>query len=202
MLIQCTSTLVLRLGGHTIELLPVWEVWVEAVASIREAVNSYFSAHISEDAWDLRLLDGITFLTLSIVRVSSLSGQFSLVKIEQVVMSSDENKSPRSCGFNFSLIKAFWPLINDEVGILFDESFLNGTLLRSFSSYFLALIPKVESPFSLGDYRLILLLGCLYKMMAKVRAARLGGVIDSLVLENQSNFIKGIGCLWMGCFHE
>lgn len=119
------------------------------------------------------------------MRVSNLLSRFSLVEIEHVVLSSDENQSPGPSGFNFSFIKAFWPLTKDEMGILFEEYFLNGTLLRSFSSYFVALIPKVESPFSLGDYRSILLLGCMYKMMAKVLTTRLGGVIDSLVLDNQ-----------------
>jgi hypothetical protein len=57
-------------------------------------------------------------------------------------------------------------------------------------SYFLALIPKVSSPQALGDFRPISLLGCLYKMVAKVLVARLAKVIDSLVPNTQSAFVK------------
>lgn len=80
-----------------------------------------------------------------------LSGRFSL---EQVVLSCDGNKILGPDEFNFVFIKAFWPLIKVEVGrVLFDDFFTSGTLPKSFSSsYFLPLIPKVESPFTLGDY--------------------------------------------------
>jgi hypothetical protein len=65
------------------------------------------------------------------------------------------------------------------------------TLPKSLLPYFVALIPKVNSPFTLGDFRPISLLGCLYKLIAKVLAARLAKVMPSLVALNQSAFIKG-----------
>ncbi|KAK2369529.1 hypothetical protein QL285_082658 [Trifolium repens] len=55
----------------------------------------------------------------------------------------------------------------------------------------LSLIPKVTCPSSLGEFRPISLLGCLYKIVAKVLAARLAKVMDSLVATTQSAFIKG-----------
>jgi hypothetical protein len=64
---------------------------------------------------------------------------------------------------------------------MFDQFHGIGTLPHSFSSYFVTLIPKVNSPFSLGDFRPILLLGCLYKIVAKVLTARLARVMDGLV---------------------
>jgi hypothetical protein len=54
-----------------------------------------------------------------------------------------------------------------------------------------ALIPKINSPFSLGDFRPISLLGCLYKIIAKVLTARLEKVMDRLVESTQSAFLKG-----------
>jgi hypothetical protein len=58
-------------------------------------------------------------------------------------------------------------------------------------SFFLTLIPKVSSPQSLGDFRPISLLGCLYKLVAKVLTARLSKVIGVLIPNTQSAFIKG-----------
>jgi hypothetical protein len=49
----------------------------------------------------------------------------------------------------------------------------------------------VTCPSSLGEFRPISLLGCLYKIVAKVLAARLAKVMDSLVATTQSAFIKG-----------
>jgi hypothetical protein len=58
-------------------------------------------------------------------------------------------------------------------------------------SYFVTLIPKVNSPFGLGDFRPIYLLGSLYKLIAKVLASRLAKVMNSLIATTQSAFIKG-----------
>lgn len=124
-----------------VSALRVGDAWVEDVAGIRDAVTSFLTSHFSEAVLSLPTLDGIAFPSLSALQVSGLSGQFSREEIE-IVLSCDGNKSPRPDGFNFAFIKAFWPFIKDEVGILFDEFYSNGTLQKSFSSYFLGLIPK------------------------------------------------------------
>jgi hypothetical protein len=102
------------------------------------------------------------------------------VEIENVILNSDGNKSPGPDGFNFAIIKAFWGLLKGEVRILFDQFHGTARLPKSFSSYFVALIPKIPSPFSLGDFRPISLLGCLYKLVAKVLTSRLARVIYGL----------------------
>jgi len=54
-----------------------------------------------------------------------------------------------------------------------------------------SLIPKVPSPSTLGDFRLISLLGSLYKLLAKVLLDGLAPDMDKLISSNQSTFIKG-----------
>jgi len=49
----------------------------------------------------------------------------------------------------------------------------------------------VNSPRRLNDFRPISLVGCLYKVLAKVLANRLRSVGGSVVSESQSAFIKG-----------
>jgi hypothetical protein len=82
-------------------------------------------------------------------------------------------------------------LLKSEVRILFDQFYANASLPKSFSSYFVVLIPKVNSPLALNDFRPISLLGCLYKLVAKVLANRLAKVMDGLVNPSQSAFLKG-----------
>ncbi|MCI12774.1 LINE-1 reverse transcriptase like, partial [Trifolium medium] len=108
-----------------------------------------------------------------------------------IVKESDGNKSPGPDGFNFAFIKNCWDILKGEIRIMFDQFHGIGKLPKSLLSYFVALIPKVSSPFGLGDYRPISLLGCLYKLIAKVLAARLAKVMHSLISSNQSAFIKG-----------
>ena len=55
----------------------------------------------------------------------------------------------------------------------------------------MALIPKKSHPQSLNDYRPISLIGCMYKVIAKLLSNRLRSVMDELIDERQSAFIKG-----------
>ena len=52
------------------------------------------------------------------------------------------------------------------------------------------MIPKVESPQFLNDFRPISLVGSLYKILAKVLANRLRKVIGRVVSDVQSAFVK------------
>jgi hypothetical protein len=120
-----------------------------------------------------------------------LSNPFTLVEIEEVVKASDGNKSPGPDGYNFAFVKKFWYLLKGEVRIMFDQFHGNAILPKGMLSYFITLIPKVPSPSALGEFRPISLLGCLYKLIAKVLEGRLSKVMNSVVSTNQTTFIKG-----------
>ncbi|GAU48001.1 hypothetical protein TSUD_404780 [Trifolium subterraneum] len=140
---------------------------------------------------DRPTLDGIVFLGLLSHEVGGLTTPFSEVEIKEVVVNSDGNKSPGPGGFNFSFFKRFWDLLKDEVRIMFDQFFVSADQPCNFSSYFITLIPKVEVPHKIDDFRPISLIGSLYKLVSKVLARRLTLVMPSLISLNQSAFIKG-----------
>ncbi|PNX59439.1 cysteine-rich receptor-like protein kinase, partial [Trifolium pratense] len=62
-------------------------------------------------------------------------------------------------------------------------------LPKAITASFLALIPKKDHPQVLSDYRPICLVGCLYKIVSKVLAARLKQVLGKLISECQSAFL-------------
>jgi hypothetical protein len=104
-------------------------------------------------------LDGIDFPLIDDEANRVLVVPFSMEETEKVVMESDGNKSPGPDGFNFAFVKALWSLIKGEIRIMFDQFHGIGSLPKSLTSYFVALIPKINSPFALKDFRPISLLG-------------------------------------------
>ena len=54
-----------------------------------------------------------------------------------------------------------------------DEFIVNGVFPKGSNASFLALIPKVHDPQNLNEYRPISLVGCIYKIVAKLLARRL-----------------------------
>jgi hypothetical protein len=176
---------------NSISALQVDDVWLETPAAVRQAVVDYFSLKFSSVPWHRPKLDGVSFPTLSDADNRWLIRSFGIDEIEGVVKECDGNKSPGPDGFNFAFIKEMWSTLKGEIRILFDQFHGIGSLPKSFTSYFVALIPKINSPFSLGDFHLISLLGCIYKIIAKVLTARLARVTDHLVAQTQSAFLKG-----------
>ncbi|MCI69433.1 RNA-directed DNA polymerase (Reverse transcriptase), partial [Trifolium medium] len=76
-------------------------------------------------------------------------------------------------------------IIQGEVVTMFNQFYATSTLSWSFSSYFITLIPKIDVPLGIGDFRPISLVESLYKVVAKVLAGRLSTVMDKLISPNQ-----------------
>ena len=67
----------------------------------------------------------------------------------------------------------------------------HGRFVRSLNSTFLVLIPKNPGAEDLRDFRMISLVGGLYKLLAKVLANRLKKVVGKVVSSAQNAFVEG-----------
>jgi hypothetical protein len=185
------SCITSRNRSNFISALRVGNDWIETPAAIRQETVNYFKRKFCSEDWERPNLDGVSFPSLGESENQWLIRPFELAEIERVIKDCDGNKSPGPDGFNFAFLKAIWNVCKGEIRIMFDQFHGIGSLPKCFSSYFVTLIPKVHSPSTLGDFRPISLLGCLYKIIAKVLTTRLASVIDKLVASTQSAFIKG-----------
>jgi hypothetical protein len=120
-------------------------------------------------------------------------GTWSSLSVEEVhaaIWDCDSFKSPGPDGINFGFLKEFWPELKEDIMRFITEFHRNGKLSKGINSTFIALIPKVDNPQKLNDFRPISLVGSLYKILAKVLANRLRQVVGSVVSEVQSAFVK------------
>ncbi|GJR47194.1 RNA-directed DNA polymerase, eukaryota [Tanacetum coccineum] len=67
--------------------------------------------------------------------------------------------------------------------------FVYGDIPKGCNASFITLIPKISAANMVNDFRPISLIGSIYKIIAKILANRLVGVLDELVNEVQSAFI-------------
>jgi hypothetical protein len=122
--------------------------WIETPVAIRQATVDFFKNQFQVEWWARPTSEGIAFPCLTKEDNTFLISPFLLEEIEGVVMESDGNKNPGPDCFNFNFVKSFWYLLKSEARILFDQFHGNASLPKSFLSYFVALIPKVNSPLS------------------------------------------------------
>ncbi|GJU05894.1 hypothetical protein Tco_0577539 [Tanacetum coccineum] len=87
------------------------------------------------------------------------------------------------------LLSSFLVMIEDDVFGAVEYFFINGDIPNGCNSNFIALIPKIIDANMVKDFRPISLIGSLYKIIAKLLANRLVGVLSNLINEVQSAFV-------------
>ncbi|XP_058732732.1 uncharacterized protein LOC131604303 [Vicia villosa] len=152
--------------------------------------NDEVLSEIPDDFFEPRL-ETIQFHGLSIAEAAILEVPFTKEEIKEVVSEFDENKSPGPDGYNFNFIRKCWHFLEEEVYKFVVEFSSKANLPKAVSASFLALVPKADNPQFLGEYRPIRLVGCLYKIIAKLLANRLKKVVGKLVSQTQTAFIPG-----------
>ena len=109
-------------------------------------------------------------------------------------------KIPGPDSFNFGFLKISWDFIKDDVMSTLKGFVVRGKWSRGSNVSFLCLILKVDNSQQLGDFRPILLVGCLYKIISKALSLKLEKVINKVTNVRQSAFLMGrvywIECLW------
>lgn len=172
--------------------LQVNENWVENPVQIKEEVRSYFVVAVSDPVWVRPGLDGVEFKQITSSMNSALTMAFNMNELEEAVMGCDGNKATGPNGFNLNFIKKkYWGSIKEDAWGMVEEFYYNAKLPKVITSYFLALVPKCNSPQGLGEYRPFALLGCLYKILAKMLVARLRKVMEGVIDLNQIDFLPG-----------
>ncbi|XP_019447318.1 PREDICTED: uncharacterized protein LOC109350542 [Lupinus angustifolius] len=105
------------------------------------------------------------------------------------VWSCAGDKSPGPDGFNFRFFQDFWEVVKDDIILFIQEFHANGKIPKGLNSSFIALIPKTKNPNKIQDYMSISLVRSLYKILSKILAGRLKGVMSSLISPSQSAFV-------------
>ncbi|CAJ2657018.1 unnamed protein product [Trifolium pratense] len=184
------SVLASRHRRNAMSVIQVDGVTLEGVEPIRQAVFSHFESHFKASNVNRPVVDDLQFKRLNHVENGSLIKPFTEAEVKSAVWDCDSFKSPGPDGINFGFIKDFWAELRGDIMRFISEFHRNGKLAKGINSTFIALIPKVDSPQRLNDFRPISLVGCLYKILAKVLANRLRLVIGSVISEAQTAFVK------------
>jgi hypothetical protein len=105
-----------------------------------------------------------------------------------MAMEGDKAQGPN--GFSIAFFQVCWEIVKEDIMKIFREFHAEGKFEASLNSTFISLIPKIPSASEMKDFRPISLVGSLYKIIAKVLANSLKGVLDKVICKTQSAFIK------------
>jgi hypothetical protein len=115
----------------------------------------------------------------------------SLMPQKTKVFALKGDKAPGPDGFSMAFFQACWEVLSPDIMEVFSDFHERGAFEKSLNTSFISLIPKIPGANSLKDFRPISLVGGIYKIIAKVLANRLKGVLEKVISKSQSAFIKG-----------
>ncbi|XP_074288077.1 uncharacterized protein LOC141613236 [Silene latifolia] len=115
----------------------------------------------------------------------------SAAEIKECIFSIASTKSPGPDGFSSQFFKDSWDIVGGDIIAAVTDFFTNGKLLKELNTTTLTLIPKIDNPTSVLDFRPIACCNTVYKCISKVLCKRLSKILPDIVNESQGGFIKG-----------
>ncbi|GJR52184.1 RNA-directed DNA polymerase, eukaryota [Tanacetum coccineum] len=186
--VESGSVEVGELHRHSVDLIEIYKLEQTNFRSLRQRAKCKWA---SLESSSLRpTFRSFGFKRLSEEQRHELEKPFSSEEVKAAVWSCGSDKTPGPDGFSFKFIKRFLNVVSSDI-MEFLKFFEKGVgLARGCNPSFISLIPKVCDPMTPNNYRPINLLGCQYKILAKVLANRLALVLPSIISNLQSAYVK------------
>ena len=112
-------------------------------------------------------------------------------EIRSTMFAIGNDKAPRLDGFTTQFFKVAWNIVGENVTTTVLRFFHTGKLSSAFNATSVTLVPKIQNPSCIKDYRPISCCSVIYKCITKIMANRLKVYMPLLVSKNQSAFILG-----------
>lgn len=170
------------------------ESWTSESTEIKHEFHNFYTnlfsgtedpTNVETDSW----LQDLT--TLSHSHKQLLSSPFTDLEIKGAAFASKPLKSPGPDGVPPIFFQKYWDVVGEEVCKGVHAFFDKGHMLKEANRTFIALIPKVQRPSTVGEFRPISLCNSLYKIISKCMVNRLKLVLPDIVGDTQNEFIPG-----------
>ena len=121
----------------------------------------------------------------------NLCKQFSEEEISDALFQIGPLKAPGPDGFPARFYQKNWGVLKEEIVHAVLQFFDTGQMPEGINDTSIVLIPKIDNPMELKDYRPISLCNVLYKIISKCLVNRLRPILGDIISENQSAFVPG-----------
>jgi hypothetical protein len=163
--------------------------------AIKEAVVShfchFFKASDSTSISDSTFLANLYPTMVSEMEAAELYRPVTLLELKFILTLFKKERSPGPDGWTSEFFIHFFDLVGDDLLQMVEHSRINGKVIGSINSTFLALIPKENNSASFNDYRPISLCNLIYKISSKILSNRIKPFLERCLSAEQMGFLKG-----------
>jgi hypothetical protein len=155
-----------------------------------KVVQFYASLYQEQEPWR-PTVDGLDFGMILEEEQALLERKFDRDEVLQVVKDLQGDKAPGPDGFTIAFFQKCWSVLEEDIMGFFEEIHTYCKFERSLNASFITLIPKKQNATNIRDFHPISLIGSVYKLISKVLANQLKGVLNHIISESQNSFIGG-----------
>ena len=130
-------------------------------------VGFYKSFYQEPEDWR-PIVDGLDFASLDESNRLSLEREFDREEIIAALREAESDEAPGPDGFTIAFFEKCWCMIGEDVMAFFADFHSQCIFEKSLNATILCLIPKKINAINVKDFRLISLVGSLYKLLSKV----------------------------------
>lgn len=121
----------------------------------------------------------------------NLVKEFSACEVIFALKQMAPTTAPGPDGMPPLFYQSFWDSIGSDVTNAVLSCLNSGKIPQSINHTYITLIPKVQTPTNVTEFRPISLCNVIYKLISKVLANRLKKILPSIISETQSAFVPG-----------
>ena len=135
-----------------------------------------------------QILEGIQPVVTEEMQIN-LAKPFVVEEVESAIKDMAPLNALGPDGMPPLFYQIYWTDVGMEISQVVLSCLNSRSILKSINHTFITLIPKVQNPERVSDYRPISLCNVIYKIVSKVIANRLKPLLNSIISETQSAFI-------------
>ncbi|VVA30150.1 Hypothetical predicted protein, partial [Prunus dulcis] len=186
-------TTIIRRRRNKIERLKNNEgVWVEQAQDIKGLAMAYFEQLFSQEIMEHReLILPNLFSVIDSADLDLLEKEIDMAEIRQSLFGIGGLKAPGVDGFPACFYQAQWNKCAADIFAMVTQAFKKCCIPDKLNYTLITLVPKVQSPQSMIQFRPISLCSTLYKVISKIIVARLRPILPDLISPNQVSFVPG-----------
>ncbi|KAH7352464.1 hypothetical protein KP509_19G046500 [Ceratopteris richardii] len=162
-----------------------------ADACLSHLGNLFAASYSTDDSWFTALHQALVFTPECLDARMAAACETSITEEEIFLAlgSLKNGKAPGLDGLTKEFILTFWSSLKELLLDVCNEIWRDQKMPYSFKQGIIKLIPKVEMPKLIGDWRPISMMNFIYKIFAKIFALRLKPFIHKIVHPSQIGFI-------------
>ncbi|XP_048605708.1 uncharacterized protein LOC106424118 [Brassica napus] len=112
-------------------------------------------------------------------------------EVKLALFAMHPEKAPGPDGMTALFYQKFWDIVKEDLTLMVNQFLFEGTMASGLNDTNICLIPKIQKPNAMAQFRPISLCNVSYKIISKVLCQRLKKVLPGLISETQSAFVAG-----------